>query len=256
MKTIKRYQSWNEQRVLEEIQAWHAKGEPLFSHHMRKHYQELLAAGIRYFGSWMQAVQAAGIDYKRIRRYNQWTKENIIQTIQNLSAQGVDLSFRSMMLSGYASMVYAAIRKNYFGSWKDALEAAGLPSQDIYRYRTWDNETIIDEIKQLHAKGHDLSSRNMDMTHNSLIATARRRFGSWEDALKEAGIDYTHIRKRKRWTRDGIIEGLRKLKSEGVPLISTEVAKRAPDLFAAACKKKFFGTWLGAVEAVEKSLVS
>jgi molybdenum-dependent DNA-binding transcriptional regulator ModE len=256
MKTIKCYQSWSEERVVEEIKAWHAKGEPLFSHYMRKHYQELLAAGIRYFGSWKQAVERAGIQYNQVRRYNHWTKENIVQTIQNLSAQGVDLSFRAMMLSGYASMVYAAIRKNYFGSWKNALEAAGLPSEDIYRYRIWDNETIIDEIKQLRDRGHDLSSKNMDMTHNSLIATARRRFGSWEDALKNAGIDYTQIRKRKRWTREGIVEGLRELKSQGVPLISTEVAKRAPGLFAAACKKKFVGTWLGAVEAAEKSLVS
>ncbi len=256
MKTIKRYQSWNEERVINEIKAWYAEGKPLFSHHMRKHYQELLAAGIRYFGSWKQAVESAGIEYSQIRRYNHWTKENIVQTIQSLNAQGVDLSFRAMMLSGYASMVYAAIRKSYFGSWKDALEAAGLPSEDIYRYRTWDNETIIEEIKQLRDRGHDLSSKNMDMTHNSLIATARRRFGSWEDALKNAGIDYSKIRKRKRWTRESIIEGLRELKSQGVPLISTEVSKRAPGLFAAACKKKFFGTWSGAVEATEKSLVS
>jgi hypothetical protein len=242
--------------VIQEIKAWHDKGQPLFSHYMRKHYQELLAAGIRYFGSWKRAVESAGIEYGQVRRYNLWTKENIIQTIQSLNSQGADLSFRAMMMSGYASMVYAAIRANYFGSWKDALEAAGLSPQDIYRYRIWDNETIINEIKMLHSRGHDLSSKNMDMTHNSLIATARRRFGSWEAALKAAGIDYSGIRKRKRWTREEITEGLRKLKSEGVPLISTEISKRAPSLFAAACKKKFFGTWLNAVKAAEKSFVS
>ncbi|MCS7064149.1 MAG: hypothetical protein NZM04_08945 [Methylacidiphilales bacterium] len=254
MKTTRRYQSWNEQRVIDEIKAWHAKGNPLYSHFMRKNYQELLAAGIRYFGNWKQAVEAAGIEYKQVRRYNHWTKEAIVQTLQRLYADGVDLSFRSMMLTGYASMVYAAIRKTYFGSWKNALEAAGLPAEEIYRYRSWDNETIIKEIRRLHALGHDLSSKNMDLTHNSLIATARRRFGGWENALKAAGIDYEQVRKRKRWTRESIVEGLRQLKLEGVPLISTEVAKRNPSLFAAACKKKFFGTWLGSVQAVEKSL--
>jgi len=37
-----------------------------------------------------------------------------------------------MMLSKYAPMVYAAIRANHFGSWKDALTARALAHEDIY----------------------------------------------------------------------------------------------------------------------------
>jgi hypothetical protein len=239
---------WTPELVLEEIRRWREAQRPLYSHHMRKHYQELLAAGIRYFGSWKAAVEAAGIPYEEVRRYRKWSKATIVQTIQKLHRQGVDLSFRAMMLSPYAPMVYAAIRPAYFGSWKNALAAAGLEPEEIYRYRSWTEDEILSEIRRLYRIGADLSSKHMDEVGNSLIATARRRFGSWGEAIRRAGLDYEKIRRRRRWTLDRIVEEILSLQKEGVPLTSTEVRQRYPALFAAACKPRFFGSWRRAVE--------
>ena len=147
--STQRNKSWNEQLVTEEVRAWHESGKPLYSHYMRQNYQELLAAGIRYFGTWRGAVEATGIPYDSVRKYRDWSKERIVETIQRLEKDGVDLSFRSMMLSKYAPMVYAAIRPNHFGSWKDALTASGLAPEEIYRYRSWDDESILTEIRRL-----------------------------------------------------------------------------------------------------------
>ena len=61
--TLQRNKNWNEQLVTEEIRAWQEVGKPLYSHFMRQNYQELLAAGIRYFGTWRAAIEAAGIPY-------------------------------------------------------------------------------------------------------------------------------------------------------------------------------------------------
>jgi hypothetical protein len=170
--SLQRNKSWNEQLVTEEIGAWHTSARPLYSHYMRQNYQELLAAGIRYFGTWRAAVEASGIPYDSVRKYRDWSKERIVETIQRLEKDGVDLSFRSMMLSKYAPMVYAAIRPNHFGSWKDALTAAGLAPEEIYRYRSWDDDSILTEIRRLNEEGADLSSKKMDETANPLIATA------------------------------------------------------------------------------------
>ncbi|CAF0692037.1 homing endonuclease associated repeat-containing protein [Candidatus Methylacidithermus pantelleriae] len=240
---------WTPELVLEEIRAWKEAGRPLYSHYMRKHFQELLAAGIRYFGSWKQAVEKAGISYEEVRRYQKWSKAKIVETIQRLHRQGVDLSFRAMMLGPYAPMVYAAIRPAYFGSWKDALTAAGLEPGEIYRYRSWTEEQILHEIRRLHQIGADLSSKHMDEVGNSLIATARRRFGSWAEAIRRAGLDYEKIRRRRRWTPEQILEEIRAFHKEGLPLTSTEIRQRYPALFAAACKPRFFGSWRKAVEA-------
>jgi hypothetical protein len=89
----------------------------------------------------------------------------------------------------------------------------------------------------------------MDETSNPLIATARRRFGNWGAAVEKAGIDYASVRRRRRWTKEMIVGGIRKLKERGVKLHSGEVRKEAPALFAAACKPRFFGSWSKALGA-------
>jgi len=248
-----RNKSWTNELILNEIQAWNRSSKPLYSHYMRQNYQELLAAGIRYFGSWRKAVEAAGISYDDVRKYRSWSKARIIETIQKLESENVDLSFRSMMLSKYAPMVYAAIRTNHFGSWKKALEAAGLSSAEIYRYRTWDDNLILKEIQRLQQEGADLSSKRMDETSNPLIATARRRFGNWSAAVERAGLDYSQIRRRRRWSRETIVKEVRKLIKSGADLRSSEVRQQHPALFAAACKPRFFGGWTSALHAASGS---
>ena len=246
---LQRNRSWTRELVSEEIRNWQASGRPLYSHYMRQNFQELLAAGIRYFGSWRQAVEMAGLTYEDVRKYRAWSQERIVQTIQRLYGEGADLSFRAMMLSKYAPMVYAAIRPNHFGTWKNALTAAGLEAEEIYRYKSWEDENIIEEIQRLNQVGADLSSKKMDESSNSLIAIARRRFGSWGEAVRRAGLDYDQIRRRKRWSNELIAKEIRELKEAGVPLTSTEVRAKNPALFAAACKTRFFGSWVKAVKA-------
>ena len=252
-KTGRKNMRWTSEQVLGEIRAWRDRGEPLYANHVRLNFQELLAASIRYYGSWQKAVEMAGIPYDQVRKYRKWSNEAIIQEIRNLHAQGVDLSFRAMALSQHNSMVYAAIRPKYFGSWKTALEAAGLESEEIYRYRSWEETDILEEIRRLKSEGADLSSKSMDENSNRLIATARRRFGNWGRALERAGINYDEVRRRKRWTRETVVEGILELKKQGIPLITPEVKRANPSLFAAACKKHFFGTWKKALRAALRS---
>ena len=240
---------WSAETVISEVRQWKDQGKPLYANFVRQNFQELLAAAIRYYGSWKKALETADIPYDDVRKYRRWSKEAIIQEIQLLSGQGVDLSFRAMALSQHNAMVYAAIRPKYFGNWRAALEGAGLASEEIYRYRSWEQDGILQEIRRLKAEGVDLSSKAMDESSNRLIATARRRFGNWGKALQSAGIDYDGVRRRKRWTRENLVEGILDLKRQGIKLITPEVKKANPSLFAAACKKHFFGTWKKALKA-------
>lgn len=244
---------WSAERVIAEIRQWKDQGQPLYANFVRQNFQELLAAAIRYYGSWQKALESADIPYTDVRKYRRWSKDSIIQEIQQLSSQGVDLSFRAMALSQHNAMVYAAIRPKYFGNWRTALEAAGLASEEIYRYRSWEQDGILEEIRRLQAEGVDLSSKAMDESSNRLIATARRRFGNWGKALESAGIDYDDVRRRKRWTRENLVEGILDLKRQGVKLITPEVKRANPSLFAAACKKHFYGTWKKALKAALKT---
>jgi hypothetical protein len=138
-----------------------------------------------------------------------WSREKITEEISQLYASGFDIT-QSRMEALDSRLTSAAIR--YFGSWKAAVEAAGIDYEGIARVgrrrraekiTKWTRETILEEIRRLHAAGEDLTSTNVRRKYLSLYATARRRdhFGSWADALAAAGIDYSSLKKEAQARR-------------------------------------------------------
>ncbi len=153
----------------------------------------LLRAATRYFGSWRTAVEFAGIEYQDIRKYKMWSRERILERIRELHAKGEDLSWRHVSTEVDPQLAAAATKKKHFGSWRNAIEAAGLEYGDIRRYREWDEQAVIDRLKELHAEGKDLNAKSMEELDITLITAARRRFNSWDQALTAAGLDYKKI---------------------------------------------------------------
>ena len=95
----------------------------------------------------------------------------------------------------------AATKKSHFGSWREALEAAGLDYDSIRRYREWDDDRIIEMVRAFHRDGKELNAKNMELEDITLITAARRRFDSWHKALTAAGLDYTEIVHRAPFKR-------------------------------------------------------
>ena len=120
---------------------------------MRKNHPALLRAACRYFGSWKDAVEFAGLDYSKIPKYKTWTKAKIIERIQELHRQEVDLSWRNISTKVDPALAAAAVRANRFGSWRAALELLGLNYDEIRRYREWDESLVIDEVRELAEAG-------------------------------------------------------------------------------------------------------
>ena len=161
----------------------------------------LLRAATRYFGTWEAAVKFAGLDYDSIRRYKSWTRDRIIARIQELHTQGVDLSWRNVCMNVDPQLAAAATKKSHFGSWREALEASGLDYDTIRRYREWDDERILDMVREFHKDGKGLNAKNMEQEDITLITAARRRFDSWHQALSAAGLDYKDIVQRAPFKR-------------------------------------------------------
>jgi len=161
----------------------------------------LLRAATRYFGTWEDAVNFAGLDYDSIRRYKSWTRERIIARIKDLHAQEVDLSWRNVCLNVDPQLAAAATKKSHFGSWREALQASGLNYDDIRRYREWDDDRILNMVREFHTSGVELNAKTMEQEDITLITAARRRFDSWHKALTAAGLDYTEIVHRAPFKR-------------------------------------------------------
>jgi len=234
--------------IATEVLRLHEMGQDLSWTCMRQEYGYLLAAASRYFGGWQEAVEFVGLDYGAIRRVDSWDADKIVKKIKELYEQGHDLSLRNMVADRDLSRItYAASR--HYESWKNAIEEAGLDYDAIARQKTWSQEEIETAILQLHDSGEDLSSKQMDITHQPLISAARKRFGTWEKAVAHVGLDYDKIRKSEHWTREKILNRIKALQEDGESLRSTYILKRHPALYAATQKKRYFGGWINAVRA-------
>src|SRR5512135_468671 len=137
-------------------------GEDLNYASIAQNHVALLRAATRYFGSWRSAVEYAGLNYEDIRKYKMWTRDRILERIRELHAQGEDLSWRHVSTKVDPQLAAAATKRKHFGSWRAAIESAGLNYADIRRYREWDERAIIDRVQALHAQGADLNAKSME----------------------------------------------------------------------------------------------
>lgn len=209
---------WTKHSIAAEILDLYEHGADLNYASVIKNNSSVVQAANRHFGSWEAAVNFAGFDYSHFRRYKSWCRERIIARIQELHAQGIDLSWQNIKRNADPQLASAAVKKGHFGSWRDAVEASGLDYDAIRKYRDWDEDRVLTMVREFHERGAGLNAKNMGIEDITLITAARRRFESWPQALTAAGLDYHGIVQRapfrrgqgrgqyKRVTRKGVKE--------------------------------------------------
>jgi hypothetical protein len=146
------------------------------------------------------------------------------------------------------ALLRAATR--YFGSWRGAVEFAGLNYEEIRRYKTWNRDRILDRIRELHEKGEDLSWRHVSTQVDPQLAAAatkRKHFGSWRSAVTAAGLDYSQIRRYREWDEDTITNRLRDLHGQGIDLNAKSMEEYDITLITAARRR--FDSWDKALTA-------
>lgn len=194
-----RKRKWTQDRILQEIQRLHRTGEDLSHSAAKRNHQYLVVVAVddRMFGTWRNAIQAAGLDYEAISKHRFWSKERIVEHVRELHAQDEDLSHEAAK-NKHGALVSAASSKRYFGSWRGAIEAAGIDYADVRKINRWTEEKIIHTIQALHREGKSVNNSNMRrMGFRGMMEAASREssFGSWAAAVQAAGLDYEAIRK-------------------------------------------------------------
>jgi len=173
--------AWTRATIVQVIQRRAAAGLSVASGKMRPHSARM--AALRIFGSWDAALRAAGArDLVPQRR--RWSPEAVVERIRRYHQEGRPLNFGAVRREN-GPLVVAA--RQHFGQWDLALHAAGLdPSRIRRRCPEWTRVGVLEAIRERAAAG--LPLRGKAIKPKSLMASARRFFGSWPKALEAAGV--------------------------------------------------------------------
>jgi hypothetical protein len=240
---------WSRERIVEDIRKLQQEGCSLSTRSMAElGYSGMVTTSYKpeYFGSWRQAIIAAGFDPKEVcRRKRKWTRERVLARIQELHAAGEDLS-HSAAKRNHQYLVVVAINSRYFGSWREAVEAAGINYEEVSKHEYWSRERISQRIRELADTGEALSHEEAKRSHGALVSAASspRYFGSWGGAIRAAGLDYDDIRKINRWTREKILQAIRDLQAEGKSVNNGSMRRLGyRGMMEAAARPENFGSW-------------
>lgn len=174
---------WSKDAIAQEILRRYHTQQDLSYSGMSRENLALLRAAVRHFGRWQAAVEFAGLNYDDIRKYKVWSKECMVERIRELHSQGEDLSWGHVCQLDPA-LAAAATHQHHFGSWRAALEEAGLDYEQIRRYEQWNSEKVLRRVRDLVAKGQRLNAKSMEQENVSLLTAARRRGGAFRPGIE------------------------------------------------------------------------
>src|SRR3954469_25082321 len=194
---------WTKDEIVKAIKRAYAQGRDLSYNGMAAKQQSLVSAAAYHFGSYRKAVERAGVDYAEVTRRPRWTKQRIIGLIKGGKRDEQDLHWSAVTKrrDELGRAAFASLQPRLFGSWDRALTAAGLDADDVNRYRKWDREGILFELRERHKDQEALNSGAIQKEDPGLHAAAVRHFGSYDAALRGARIDPSKVRERKRWDK-------------------------------------------------------
>jgi hypothetical protein len=164
---IRRYRAWTNERIMERIRELYAEGADLSWRHVSLTLDPSLAAAATkksHFGSWRAALEASGIDYDQIRRYNDWNDDEVLRRVRDLYAQGQALNAKTMEKDN-VTLITAARRR--FPSWDRALSAAGLDYREIVLRAPFQRRRNGPRTNEARRQGGKSDNHNSGHNHNA-----------------------------------------------------------------------------------------
>ncbi|MDO9543414.1 MAG: hypothetical protein Q7J98_13995 [Kiritimatiellia bacterium] len=210
---------WSREYVLDRIAEYHRQGYAMYIHKFRYTDVSLYLAARRFCGRWREALLDVGIDPDELtrkaffQRHYYPDKQSVIIGIQERQRKGWRLSRNALYGNGKGKKrpnTTLTIRGvEFFGSWGNALRAAGIDPGPVQmagskRLRYPSAEKVIREIRARMKHKWRVNHRTMYVgPHDdvSLVHAGYAYFGSWNNALKAAGLNPAKIRYKRVYQR-------------------------------------------------------
>lgn len=191
---------------------------------------------VNTFGSWNNAVTEAGLEPTRQRDV---PREELLNELKRLTEELGDPPRVDEMrdLGAFGVSTYS----NEFGSWNAALLEAGL---SLNKQVGIPESDLLGEIQRLHQElGRVPSAFDMENDGNFAVNTYRRKFGSWNQALSEAGLE---LNNRTNIPQSELLNEIKRLADE-IDRVPTIGDMEQIGRFGSATYAKSFESWNEAI---------
>lgn len=146
------------------------------------------------------------------------------------------------------SRIHSSTLRKRFGSWKNALEKAGLADRFDDSNRPRSKEELVLEIKQIaNCVGISEFTRDRYVAESGAYRSVIREFGSWRDALRAAGLPQRKA--GRRYTDEECFENLFTVWMHYGRAPQNSEMKLPPSTVGPKAYMLRWGTWLKALEA-------
>ncbi|MBR1939395.1 hypothetical protein IJ847_01530 [Candidatus Saccharibacteria bacterium] len=142
-----------------------------------------------HLGGWKAAMKEAG--HERLKNFARFTDDEITAVLQDIAET---LGHTPNVIEYVANRPenaphWSASISSRFGSWENAVKAAGLPPVN---HAIYTNEEMLEKLKAVAERAGGKLSESIYLANRvkgePSIALLQKRFGSWRKALELAGL--------------------------------------------------------------------
>lgn len=243
LKAVARPRKWSREAMKTELRQLHRAGVAITARALRDAGRHDVANAIRvYLGGFPRARRLAGIPDPPTTasggRGEPWDADRVIDEIKERHGENLPLASSKVP----PALIMAAWR--HLGSWRKAIEAAGLDYEEIRLSPRYSDGQLLNELRQL-ARRHPRSTLQT-AGGRSLASALRHRFGSVAEAARRAGVERWALRVRPLDSRDHAVRGLRARSGAGKPVHSSAVLREDMRLWESI--SRHFPTWEAALK--------
>ncbi len=202
---------WYRQRVLDNIFEMYfgdfGTREPrslLLSELIENDGVELFKASIIFFGGWSNAVKASGLGPELDKLLSSlgslgsedsesseyWDIERVRTQIRALFQGQIELS-AGFIRHTYPELYYAALDKDVYGNWLDALVDAEVEPKylKLTRNRIWTVEQIFNTLIDYDQAYGNIQPSMVRIQNPTLYSASGRYFKTWSETISRAGLN-------------------------------------------------------------------
>ncbi|MFN2507429.1 MAG: hypothetical protein ABR589_01500 [Chthoniobacterales bacterium] len=217
-----------------------------------EHGPALLMRAKTLFGSWSAALSAAGMDPFGGARspWGKARKADVLGEIGRRTRAREPVRFSDVWREN-GGQPLARRARQLFGSWNNALRAAGIePEGGRSPWADASRAAIVAELRRRKRARESLRSTPVpaEKRGRALRDRVRKLFGTWNAALRAAGI--RPVREDSPWpraTKSAIIAEIQRRKRAGESLATTKVERTEWGSPLINRAKTLFGSWAAAL---------